>query len=384
VALRAGRLFLERGVELRPVDHLLVEHGLQHDAALEEKSTGSKSYWNGAENYAADIVMRDLKTLVGDVKGDVVVETTIDLGLEKDAEKAIRTTLDGAKANASQGALVAVDGTGAIRALVGGRDYADSQFNRAVDAKRQPGSAFKPFVYQTALEYGWRPESMVDDAPTKIGNWTPSNYDRKFRGPVTVAYALAHSLNTIAAQLTSNVGAKAVIETAARMGVKTPLVDNASIALGTSEVSLVELTGAYAPFANGGYEATPHLVNRVTDAEGKVLYEREAAVPPIIVTNDIVAMMNAMLEGVVSSGTGRKAAIPGWQVAGKSGTTQDFKDAWFMGYTANLTTGVWIGNDNGALMKKVTGGGLPAEAWHAFMVAAHQGLPAMPLPGDYQ
>ena len=356
----------------------------EFDAALAQKTAKATSYWNGAENYAADIVMRDLQTLVGPVEGDVVVDTTIDLGLEKDAEKAIRGTIDGAKVNASQGALVAIDGTGAIRALVGGRDYADSQFNRAVDAKRQPGSAFKPFVYMTALEYGWRPESVVNDAPTKIGDWTPANYDRKFRGPVTLADALAHSLNTVAAQLTADVGARAVIETAARMGIATPLTDNASIALGTSEVSLVELTGAYAPLANGGYQATPHLVNRVTSADGKMLYERGAEVPPIIVTDNIVAMMNAMLVRTITGGTGRKAALKGWQAAGKTGTTQDSKDAWFLGYTANLTTGVWIGNDNGSPMKAVTGGGLPAVAWHEFMEAAHQGLPAMPLPGDYR
>lgn len=357
----------------------------ERDAALAEKATAkAKSYWNGAENYAADIVMRDIQALVGEVKSDVVVETTIDLGLEKDAEKAVRATIDAAKVNVTQGALVAIDGTGAIRALVGGRDYADSQFNRAVDAKRQPGSTFKPFVYQTALEYGWRPESVVDDAPTQIGDWTPSNYDRKFRGRVTLADALASSLNTIAAKLTADVGAKAVIDTAARMGVKTPLVDNASIALGTSELTLVELTGAFAPFANGGYQATPHLVNRVTDTSGKVLYERGAEVPPIIVTDDIVAMMNAMLTRTITSGTGRKAAIEGWQAAGKTGTTQDFKDAWFVGYTANLTAGVWFGNDDGTPMKKVTGGGLPAEAWKTFMQAAHEGLPATPLPGDYR
>ncbi|GGD96726.1 penicillin-binding protein [Aureimonas endophytica] len=353
------------------------------EAARDEKPIKAKSYWNGAENYAADLVMRDLGTLVGKVGGDVVVETTLDLGLERAAEKAIRDTIQGAKQNVSQGALVAIDGTGAIRALVGGRDYADSQFNRAVDAKRQPGSAFKPFVYETALEAGWRPETIVDDAPTRIGNWSPQNYDQRYRGPVMLADALAHSLNTVAAKLTEAVGPKAVIDTATRMGVKTPLVDNASIALGTSEVTLAELTSAFAPFANGGYQASPHLINRVTDASGKVLYERPAGVPPVIVKPEIVGMMNAMLEGTVTRGTGRKAALKDWQAAGKTGTTQDFKDAWFVGYTANLTTGVWFGNDNGAPMRKVTGGTLPAAAWHQFMTAAHEGLPPMPLPGDY-
>ncbi|SKA36693.1 penicillin-binding protein 1A [Consotaella salsifontis] len=354
-----------------------------YEAALKMQPTRAKSYWSGAENYAADLVMKDLKDLVGEVHEDVVVETTLDLGLEKEAEKAIRDTVNGATRNVSQGALVAIDGTGAIRAMVGGRDYAESQYNRAVDAKRQPGSAFKPFVYETALEFGWRPETMVNDAPTKIGNWSPENYDRKYRGPVMLATALQHSLNTIAAQLTAAVGPEAVIQTAQRLGIQTALADNASIALGTSEVSLLELTSAYAPFANGGYLAKPHLVNRITTLSGKVLYERGAEVPPVVVSSDIVGMMNAMLTRVVAAGTGHKAALDGWQVAGKTGTTQDFKDAWFVGYTSNLTTGVWLGNDNGAKMKAVTGGTLPAEAWQKFMTAAHEGLPPMPLPGNY-
>ncbi|KQQ80667.1 transglycosylase domain-containing protein [Aureimonas sp. Leaf324] len=357
----------------------------EFDDALASKPTKAKSFWTGPEHYAADMVMRDLPLLVGgEIKEDVVVDTTIDLTLEKEAQKAIAGTIDRATQNVTQGALVSIDGTGAIRAIVGGRDYAASQFNRAVDAKRQPGSAFKPFVYETALEYGVRPETVMNDGPVKIGNWSPSNYDNRFRGPVTVADALMRSLNTIAAQLTAEVGPAAVIETAKRMGIQSPLVDNASLALGTSEVSLLELTGAYATFANGGYRATPHLVNKVTTVSGKVLYQRDDAVPPVIVTSDIVGMMNAMMTRVISSGTGRRAALKGWQAAGKSGTTQDFKDAWFVGFTANLTTGVWLGNDNGKPMRQVTGGSLPADAWKAFMTAAHEGLPAMPLPGDYR
>ncbi|WP_062208790.1 transglycosylase domain-containing protein [Aureimonas sp. AU12] len=356
----------------------------EFDAAKAAKPTKARSFWTGPEHYAADMVMRDLPLLVGDIKEDVVVSTTIDLTLEKSAQAAIADTIDKATQNVSQGALVSIDGTGAIRAIVGGRDYATSQFNRASEAKRQPGSAFKPFVYETALEYGVRPETIVDDAPIRIGNWTPSNYDNKFRGPVTVADAVMKSLNTVAVKLTAEVGPPAVIETAKRMGITSPLVDNASLALGTSEVSLLELTGAYAPFANGGYQATPHLVNKVTTVSGRVIYERPAEVPPIIVTSDIVGMMNAMLTRVVTSGTGRRAAFPGWQAAGKSGTTQDFKDAWFVGYTANLTTGVWLGNDNGKPMRQVTGGTLPADVWKTFMTAAHEGLPAMPLPGNYR
>ncbi|WP_062230588.1 PBP1A family penicillin-binding protein [Aureimonas sp. N4] len=367
----------------------MVDEGMitkaEADAAKAAKPTKPKSFWTGAQHYAADMVMRDLPLLVGgEIKEDVVVQTTIDLNLEKKAEQAIAKTIDRANQNVSQGALVSVDGTGAIRAIVGGRDYATSQFNRAVDAKRQPGSSFKPFVYETALEHGYRPETIVNDGPVRIGNWTPSNYDNKFRGEVSMADAVAKSLNTVAAKLTADLGPQTVIATAKRMGIQSPLVDNATLGLGTSEVSLLELTGAYAPFANGGYLATPHLVNRVTTSSGKVLYERDDAVPPVIVGQDVVGMMNAMLTRVVTSGTGRRASFPGWQIAGKSGTTQDFKDAWFIGYTSNLTTGVWLGNDNGKPMRQVTGGSLPADAWKDYMVAAHEGLPAVPLPGHYR
>ncbi|WP_407936820.1 transglycosylase domain-containing protein [Jiella pelagia] len=353
------------------------------DDAVAEKPVKAKTYWDGAQHYAADLVMRDIKKLVGDVKQDVIVETTIEMPLERIAEKVIRQTIDTSKQNVTQGALVAIDGTGAIRALVGGRDYAESQFNRAVDAKRQPGSTFKPFVYETALEQGWRPESIIVDGPVQIGKWTPSNYENTYRGEVMVADALRFSLNTVAAKLIDNVGTQAVIDTAHRLGIKSDIVDNPSIALGTSEVSLLELTGAFAPFANGGYEATPHLVNRITTEDGKVVWERGAEVPPKVLSEDMVGMMNAMLRRVVDSGTGRKAAIEGYDAAGKTGTTQDFKDAWFMGYTAELVTGVWFGNDNGAKMRRVTGGSLPAEAWHEFMKAALDGTPNVPLPGNY-
>ncbi|ORE98197.1 penicillin-binding protein 1A [Aurantimonas sp. 22II-16-19i] len=352
------------------------------DAAA-QKPTKAKSYWDGAQQYAADLVMRDIRDLIGEVQQDVVVETTIEMSLEKLAEQTLRKTIDGSKQNVSQGAIVAMDGTGAIRALVGGRDYAESQFNRAVDAKRQPGSTFKPFVYLAAIENGWRPESIIVDGPVQIGKWKPSNYENTYRGPVMVADALRFSLNTVAAKLIDSVGTQAVIDTAHRLGIKSDIVDNPSIALGTSEVSLLELTSAFAPFANGGYEATPHLVNKITTEDGKVLWERGAEVPPKVLSEESLGMMNAMLKRVVSSGTGRKAELAGFEAAGKTGTTQDFKDAWFMGYTAELVTGVWLGNDNGAKMKRVTGGSLPAQTWHDFMQAALEGTPNVPLPGNY-
>ncbi len=351
--------------------------------AMSQSPTKAKSYWSGGQYYVADMVMDEVTRLIGEVKTDVVVDTTLDMGLERKADQALAKFLDGegAKQGASQAALVAIDGTGAIRALVGGRDYAKSQFNRAMKAKRQPGSAFKPFVYTAALEAGLTPDSVRDDAPVRIGNWTPENYDEKYRGPVTIATALANSLNTIAAQLVMEVGPATVAQVAHRMGIDSELQANASIALGTSEVTLTELTASYAPFMNGGYKATPHVVRRISDADGNVLYENTYDTPPRVLQENIAATMNSMLTHVITEGTGKAARLDGWQAAGKSGTTQSFRDALFVGYTSNLTAGIWFGNDDGTPMKKVTGGGLPAKAWKEFMTAAHKGLSPAPLFG---
>jgi penicillin-binding protein 1A len=351
--------------------------------AMSQPPAKAKSYWTGAQHYAADMVVDEVKSLIGEPKVDVTVETTLDMRLEAAAEKSLNDVLkkEGGKLNASQAALVSVDATGAIRALVGGRDYATSQFNRAVKAKRQPGSAFKPFVYAAALEAGARPDSIVNDAPVKIGNWSPENFDEKYRGPVTLASAFAQSLNTVAAQLVMQVGPDKVVSLAHRLGIDSDIQANASIALGTSEVSLVELTSAYASFMNGGYKATPHIVKRITDPDGKVLYEADYANPPRVLSEPVAATMNGMMNRVINEGTGKAARIDGWQAAGKSGTTQSFRDALFVGYTSIMTTGIWFGNDDGAFMKKVTGGGLPAKAWKEYMTAAMKGYTPTPLFG---
>ena len=272
--------------------------------------------------------------------------------------------------------------SGAVRAMVGGYDYADSQFDRASEARRQPGSAFKPFVYLAALEQGRTPDSVRNDAPIKIGSWTPDNYHGKYYGRVTLATALAKSLNSVAAQLAMEVGPDNVVETAHRMGIESDLQANTSIALGTSEVTPLELTAAYVPFANGGYRPDVHFIQRITTASGDVLYESKHNSLPRVVRPEIVGMMNAMMRGTVEDGTATKAAFA-WPAAGKTGTSQNSRDAWFIGYTANLTTGVWFGNDDGTPMKKVTGGALPALAWHEFMVAAHEGVPVAQLPGGW-
>ena len=354
--------------------------------AMTRAPTRAKSYWSGAENYAADLVMERLEELIGgQVTTDLIVDTTINAPMQRQAEETIRTAIDrnGRKLNVSQGALVSIDGTGAIRALVGGYDYSVSQFDRATTAKRQPGSAFKPFVYAAALEMGRTPQSVRNDAPIRIGKWTPSNYDEKYRGPVTLSEALSNSLNTIAAQLVMEAGPGNVVKTARRLGIESKLQANASIALGTSEVSLTELTAAYAPFMNGGYKATPHIIKRVRTANGNVLYENTYDNPPRVLRPEIISMMNAMLVRAVSEGTGRNARLRGYQVAGKTGTSQAFRDALFVGYTSNLATGVWFGNDDGKPTRKVTGGAMPALAWKEFMVAAHNGNATARLPGEY-
>jgi penicillin-binding protein 1A len=268
-----------------------------------------------------------------------------------------------------------------VRAMVGGKNYAESQFNRAVAAKRQPGSAFKPFVYLTALERGLTPDSVREDKPVALKGWKPENYGHEYHGPVTLTQALAHSLNTVSVRLTLEVGPGAVAKTAYRLGIASKLDANPSLALGTSEVSLLELTCAYAPFANGGNAITPHVVERVRTRAGKMLYARAPQPLGRIIEPRYVAMMNAMMRETLVSGTAQKAQFPGWPAAGKTGTSQDFRDAWFIGYTGRLVTGVWVGNDDSSPTKKATGGSIPVDVWSQFMRAAHQGVAVASLPG---
>ncbi len=338
---------------------------------------------NGSINYVADWVMDAINDVLGHVDEDIVVKSTIDPALQAGAEQALVEELaqKGAKAGVSQGALVAMTPDGAVRAMIGGRNYGESQFNRAVAAKRQPGSAFKPFVYLTALEHGLTPDSVRQDAPIKIGGWQPENYRHEYYGPVTLTKALALSLNTVSVRLTMEFTPAAVIRTAYRLGIASKLEPNASIALGTSEVSPLELVSAYAPFANGGLAVVPHVIERISASNGKVLYARNDQPLGRIVEARYVAMMNEMMAQTLTIGTAHKAALPGWPAAGKTGTSQDFRDAWFIGYTAHLVTGVWLGNDDGTPTKKVTGGGLPVEIWSRFMRGAHQGVPVAALPG---
>ncbi|MFC6491206.1 transglycosylase domain-containing protein, partial [Nitratireductor sp. GCM10026969] len=352
-------------------------------AAISAPATRAAAYWTGSEHYVADRVMEELPGLIGNIEQDVVVVTTVDLSLQKTAERSIRQLIEekGNSLGVSQGALVSIDGSGAVRAMVGGYDYANSQFDRASEARRQPGSAFKPFVYMAALEQGRTPESVRNDAPVKIGNWSPDNYKGKYHGRVTLAEALARSLNSVAAQLAVEVGPGSVVEVAHRMGIESKLSANASIALGTSEVTPLELTAAYVPFANGGLRPEVHFVSRVSTTSGRLLYEHQNGSVPRVASPRVVGMMNAMMAGTIEYGSARAADF-GWPAAGKTGTTQDSRDAWFVGYTANLVTGVWFGNDD-ARPTKATGSSLPALAWREFMSAAHKGVPVARLPGEW-
>ncbi len=337
----------------------------------------------GSGNYVADWIMDVLNDLVGRVDEDIVVETTIDSRLQGAAEKALVDELaqKGEKFAVGQGAVLAMTPDGAVRALVGGRNYTESQFNRAVAAKRQPGSAFKPFVYLTALERGLTPDSVREDRPLDVKGWRPENYNHEYFGPVTLTRALAQSLNTVAVRLTLELGPQSVVRTAHRLGIASKLDPNPSIALGTSEVSLIEMVAAFAPFANGGVAVVPHVVERVRTREGRPLYESADVSLGRVVEERYVGMMNAMMAETLVSGTARRGQLPGWPAAGKTGTSQDFRDAWFIGYTGHLVAGVWLGNDDNSPTHHTTGGSLPVEIWNRFMRTAHQGVAVVDLPG---
>jgi penicillin-binding protein 1A len=333
--------------------------------------------------YPVDWVAELLPEYVGEYAGDLIVETTIDAGLQRVSQQALRRLLDedGAQVQAGEGAVVVLDSTGEVKALIGGRSYSTSPFDRAIKAQRQPGSAFKPFVYLAALESGYRPDSVAYDGPTTIAGWSPRNYTGIYQGEISLREALAQSVNTVAARLAAEVGPWRVVRTARRLGIQSPLHDSPSIALGTAEVNLLELTGAYVPFANGGQGVLPHIITRARNGDGKVLYERKRSTIGQVVALPYVGAMNDMMYTTMTRGTGKQAAIEGHVAGGKTGTTQSFRDAWFVGYTAYYVGGVWIGNDNGQRMQKVTGGTLPAKLWHEIMTYAHRDKAPKPLPG---
>jgi penicillin-binding protein 1A len=339
--------------------------------------------------YFADWILSRLDGFIGDGREPVIVQTSFDLETQGLAEHAVDQELssEGARIGASQAALVAMTPDGAIRAMVGGKSYSESSYNRASDAERQPGSAFKPFVYLAAFEHGHAPGDIMHDGPVDIHGWKPSDFEGTYQGDISLTEAFAESSNVIAAQLTDEVGAKEVARTARRLGVVSPLKEVSSLALGTSGVTPLELTGAYAAFANGGEGVTPFAILSIRTKAGKILYERKAADPGAVMSPENNLAMTRLMVETVTSGTGKAARLDERPSAGKTGTTQDFRDAWFVGFTADLVCGVWVGNDNSAAMHKApgltaTGGGVPAHIFHAFMEGAAQGLPVRPLAAE--
>jgi len=335
--------------------------------------------------YFTDWIVSQIPGYVHDVNDPVVVETSFDLDAQSQAERAVEAGLaaQGEKLNAGQAVLVAMTPDGAVRAMVGGRSYQQSPYNRATEAMRQPGSAFKPFVYLTAFEHGHAPGDVMNDGPVNIHGWKPEDYEGKYEGEMSLTRAFAKSSNSIAAQLTAEVGPRAVARTAHRLGISANLDINASLALGTSVVTPLELTGAYVPFANGGQGIVPFGIQRIRTRTGKVLWTRSGSALGAVISPANAAAMTGLMVETMTTGTGKAARLDDRPSAGKTGTTQDFHDAWFVGFSADLVCGVWIGNDDNTPMKHATGGGLPAHIFKSFMESAEAGLPAKPLPGAH-
>lgn len=331
-----------------------------------------KSYKVQGADYFADWVYREVNDYIGERDNDIYVYTTLDQKIQENAEKILREAVLAAKnRNVSEGAVVVLNKSGEVKAMVGGIDYRKSQFNRAVTALRQPGSAFKPFVYLTALQNGWKREDRIDDVPLSIGKWKPENYDKKYYGSVTLDEALMKSLNLATVNLSESLSRKDIIRTAKKMGISTPVENTPSLALGTFEVKVIDMATAYSAIANGGYATWPHAIKEIYTRDGYQLYQREADTENRILDAGAVKDLTKMLEKVISQGTGRRAKIPGF-AAGKTGTTQDYRDAWFVGFTDEYVIAVWVGNDDNSPMKGVTGGTLPAEIWRKIALSLRE------------
>ncbi len=330
--------------------------------------------------YFADWTMDRLADYLGPTEHNLIIKTTLDRDMQAAAEAAMARLFASAagKQNIGQGALLAMALDGGVRAMVGGRDYGKSQFNRATQARRQPGSAFKPIVFLAGLEAGLRPDTKFTDKPITVDGWSPKNYAGKYRGQITFSQALAYSSNSVALQVQERVGRDKVAAVARRLGLTSPIPRHPSVALGTTGVSLLQLTAVYTALANHGGGVLPHGIIEVHDGKGNVLYQRRGSGRGEVARPRHAAELSQILANVITVGTGRAAKI-NRPAAGKTGTSQNYRDAWFVGYTNQLVAGVWLGNDNGAPMHRVTGGGAPARLWRDFMTVAHKGLPALVL-----
>ncbi|WP_372785827.1 transglycosylase domain-containing protein [Phenylobacterium sp.] len=363
----------------------MVESGAISAAERDRALAATPKVWKTAPTapaqYFVDWLDGQTRQAVGAVRQDLIVETTLDLPTEiaaGDAAKAVSIRF--AKQGVSQAAVVTLDGSGRVRAMVGGVDYAKAPYNRAVDAHRQAGSAWKPFVYLTAMEAGRTPDVQVVDEPVTINGWSPRNFEPEFLGPITLEQALAHSINTVAARLADEVGRENVAATARRLGIVSTVNTDPAMALGTTLVSPLEMAQAYDAFGNGGYRVAAYGIERIRTAGGQVLFQRRAPAPAQAILNPPLGEMQRMMRTVMASGTGTHAAIPGYDLAGKTGTTSDYKDAWFCGYTGGLVTVVWTGRDDATPMKRITGATAPSEIWRSYMVQALKRLPNGPIP----
>ena len=377
-AARRATIVLDEMVRIRAITPQ------ERDQAFATKVRVNPVLANQRAQYFTDWVDEQTRRLVGEPTEDLVVETTLDLPLQASAEQAVKAGVAGAKAlGVQQSALVSLDGEGRIRAYVGGVDYQQSQYDRATQARRQAGSSFKPFVYLTAMEAGRTPETPVVDEPITIGDWTPRNYTGQYLGPITLAIALKESINTVAARLANEVGTSNVAATARRLGITSPIQQDPSMALGAVEVSPLEMAQAYAPFSNGGVFAKGYGIERIRTASGRVLYDHgvDQGQRRSVIGQPALSYMIQMMRGVIASGTGTRARVAGYDLAGKTGTTSDYRDAWFIGYTGGFVTAVWVGKDDNTAMRKVTGGGAPAGIWHDYMSAALPRLNVQPIPG---
>jgi penicillin-binding protein 1A len=372
-ALARQRLVLER---MRGEDW--ISDGEMAQALANRPQLAATALANeGDEGYLIDYAQAEVLRMVGENSPDLAVTLTVDPRLQKAGAEVLRRIVetDGKASGASQGAMVAIDSTGAIRTMVGGVDYGKSVFNRAVQARRQPGSSFKPFVYAAAIEKGVLPTDIRQDEPVKIGDWEPKNYGGRYRGAVTVETALAQSLNTVAVRLGEEVGTDAIANLASRFGITTlPRNPNLSVSLGAYEVPLIEMTSAYQVFQQGGNRITPFIVAEIRTVDGQTLFTHQTASPVPAYDVHWASMMVKMMQKVVTEGTGARANF-GRPAAGKTGTSQNWRDAWFIGFTPDYVAGVWVGNDDDRPMNQVTGGQVAAAIWRDFMSTAHMNLP---------
>jgi penicillin-binding protein 1A len=366
LAMERATTVLQTMVEARFITDAQRKAALSGLAAPKQKPGAG-----GDGKYFADWVADQIEPMVQDTAQDIVVTTTLNLALQRMAERHVSDVLAHQNGHdVSQAALVSLEHDGAVAAMVGGRDFRESQFNRATQAMRQPGSAFKPIVYLAAIEQGLSPDDVLQDTPIHLGNWSPENFDGKYHGAVTAREALAESINTVAVRVFLKAGADHVIDTARALGITSALERDPALALGASEVSPLELTSVYATLAAGGHAVTPYAIKEIRNRQGQTLYRHPDVRLPETVDSSAVRTLIGMMEEVVRSGTGKRAALEGHAVAGKTGTSSDYRDAWFLGFTGNVTTGIWLGNDDNSPMRKVVGGSLPAQLWHDYMAEA--------------